>query len=77
MGKGELARGTLQQPCAELSLELLNAPAQRVGRHPKLARRFGKAAVAHHVYKQGDVVQVKHASATTSLNGLVHSNYAI
>jgi hypothetical protein len=56
----QLAGRALHQPRAQLRLELLDAPAHRVGRQAEAPGSFGKAAVAHHLHEHGDVVEVEH-----------------
>ncbi|MCY1523583.1 hypothetical protein D9M68_584870 [compost metagenome] len=59
-GERELAGRSLQQPGAELRLQLLDAPAHGVGRQAQPPAGLGKAAVAHHLHEDGDVVEVEH-----------------
>lgn len=77
MSQRQLARGALQQSCVELCLELLDTPADGVGRHAQPPRRFGKAAAADHLDKQGNVIQVEHKAIIPAKNGRAQSNCAI
>ena len=59
-GKGELARGAQQQPRIEPGFQLLDAAAHGIRWQTQAARRAGKAATAHHLDKQRDIVKIEH-----------------
>jgi redox-sensitive bicupin YhaK (pirin superfamily) len=61
-GERELAGRALQQPGAQLRLQRLHAPAHGIRRHTQAPRGLGKAAAAYHLYEQGDVIEVEHAT---------------
>jgi len=50
----------MQQTCAKLPFELIDAPAQCVRGHAQTPRRLGEAAGAHHLDEHRQIIQIEH-----------------
>ncbi|MDQ0044273.1 hypothetical protein J2W33_005190 [Variovorax boronicumulans] len=66
----ELAGRALYQPRAQPRFELLDAPAQRGGRHAQPSCRLGKAAAAIHLYEHCNFIQIKHEDSFFVVAGI-------